>query len=103
MEFLVMSAYSSQTSRTDVVFQEIRLYIEGVQVPFISISITSTVGSLPTATIQIPPQSGLMDIIRYYQPKVHIFYIDPITGEECILFNGLLATVLYCSSYFHGE
>lgn len=73
---------------TDVVYQEVRLYIEGVQVPFEAISVHQAMGQLPTADIQVPPQSGLMDICRYYQPKVHIFYQDLNRGGFRLLFWG---------------
>lgn len=73
---------------TDVIFQEVRLYIEGVQVPFEAISITQSMGQLPSAELQIPPSAGLMDINRYYQPKVHIFYEDKNFGGFRLLFWG---------------
>ncbi len=73
---------------TDIVYQEVRLYIEGVQVPFEAISINQAMGQLPTADIQVPPQSGLMDICRYYQPKIHIFYNDLNLGGFRLLFWG---------------
>lgn len=72
----------------DVIFQEVKLFIEGVQVPYISIQVNSGIGTLPSANIALPPYPGLMDICRYYQPKVHIFFVDPNDGEEKVLFNG---------------
>src|ERR1700739_679620 len=80
---------------TDVVYQEIKLYIEGVQVPFQSISVSQAIGTYPSATISVPPQSGLMHISRYYQPKVHIFYTDLNTGGDRLLFWGHINTVNY--------
>jgi len=77
-------------SRTDVQYQEIKLYIEGVQVPFISISVTSALGQLPEAFVAVPPQVGLMEITRFYSPKVHIFFTDPVDGQEKILFSGIV-------------
>lgn len=76
--------------RTDVQFQEIKLFIEGVQVPFMQISINSALGQLPQAFISIPPQVGLMEITRFYNPKVHIFFLDPVDGVEKQLFSGIL-------------
>ena len=70
----------ADVGKTGLIYQNIKLYIEGVQVPFESISISQGVGALPSASIVVPPQSGLMDIARFYQPKVHIFYED-ITGS----------------------
>lgn len=95
--------------KTGVIHQEVRLYIEGVQVPFSGIQINQGIGTLPTANITIPPQAGLMDIARFYQPKVHIFY-DDITGEYNLaepnvsrkkfklLFSGHIQSVNYSKS-----
>jgi hypothetical protein len=82
-------------SRTDVHYQEIKLFIEGIQVPFLSISITSSIGALPQATISIPPQVGILEITRFYNPKVHIFYVDPIDGAEKVLFSGVALNSSY--------
>jgi len=90
-----MSRPFPQKGKTDVIFQDIKLFIEGVQVPFLSISVTSQIGSLPTANISVPPQIGMMDIARYYNPKVHIFFVDPVDGEEKVLFTGFIASVNY--------
>ena len=94
---------------TDVIFQKIKLYIEGVQVPFISISISSGIGGLPSASITVPPQAGLMDIARFYSPKVHVFFddrtsdYDPRDPDEAkdaykLLFSGVIAGVSYFKS-----
>lgn len=89
---------NNAVGKTDLIFQEFRLYIEGVQVPFIGISVSSGIGNFPTATIEIPPQAGLVDITRYYQPKVYVSFMDPNTGDECTLFNGLIAALNYTKS-----
>lgn len=74
--------------RTDVVYQEVQLYIEGVQVPFESISISSTYNEVPEANITIPHFAGLQEICKGYFPKVHIFYRD-ITFERFLINKGL--------------
>lgn len=96
----------------DIIFQEVKLFIEGVQVPFTSIQVTSGIGGLPSASISIPPFPGLMDICRYYQPKVHIFYTDSsLEGgtkpeesnkRECVLFIGHIAGVSFSRSRAGG-
>lgn len=63
---------------------------------------------LPVASITVPPQAGLMDIARFYQPKVHVFYEDRLgrygdTPDEQkkkmkVLFNGHIASVSYTKS-----
>lgn len=60
----------------DNIYQSFKLYIEGVQVPFINIAINQSLGGFPSASISIPPMSGLMDIARFYQPKVHVFFTE---------------------------
>jgi hypothetical protein len=89
--------------KTDVIYQQFKLYIEGVQVPFISIVITQGIGTLPQANIQVPPQAGLMDIARFYKPKVHIFYTDRIEDQsrkdlDKVLFIGVIESVSYYKS-----
>ena len=88
---------------TDAIYQEIKVYVEGVQVPFEACSITQAIGRLPSASIQLPPQAGLMDIIRYYQPKVHIFYLDVNTGGERLLFMGHIVACNYGHSQQSGS
>ena len=82
----------------DNIFQEFKLYIEGVQVPFININITQSVGTLPQANIVIPPQVGLMDIARFYQPKVHVFFTERDTGTLKVLFTGIIIASSYNKS-----
>lgn len=89
---------------TDHVLQPIKLYIEGVQVPFISISISNGIGGLPTAAISVPPQAGLMDIARFYNPKVHVFYTDILNDYDTeaeadkLLFSGVVGQISYSKS-----
>lgn len=97
---------------TDNILPVIKLYIEGVQVPFENIVINQGVGTLPSAAVVVPPQAFLMDISKFYQPKVHIFYLDPtsqppysdptkpvpVTSEKDLaklLFTGVIAGVSY--------
>jgi hypothetical protein len=88
---------------TDVVYQNIKIYIEGVQVPFEQISISQSMGNLPTAFFAIPPQAGLMDIARYYQPKVHIFFTDNNLGGDRLLFWGHIVAPNYTKSRSAGS
>lgn len=88
-------AQSKVNNTTDLVYQEVQVYIEGVQVPFNSCSVNQAIGNLPSAVISLPPAPGLMDIARYYQPKVHIFYTDLITGGQRLLFWGHISSVSY--------
>jgi len=87
---------------SDNIFQEVKLYIEGVQTPYFSINIDQAYGRMPSASISIPPQSGLMDITKFYYPKVHVFFSerDSTTGvvTERVLFMGLLTNPNYSKS-----
>lgn len=91
-------AVSAESAPTDVTYQEIRLYVEGVQVPFEAISISQVSGELPTASIQVPPQSGLQEICKYYSPKVHVFYKDDVYGGLRLLFWGVIDGSTYAYS-----
>jgi hypothetical protein len=87
----------------DNIFQEFKVYIEGVQVPFISISVNQSMGTLPQATISIPPMAGLMDIAKFYQPKVHIFFTERPIGTQTesvdkVLFTGIIIASTYSKS-----
>lgn len=62
--------------RTDVVYPEVFLYIEGVQIPFEYISVSNSYGGTPEAQISVPYFSGLQEICRGYFPKVSIFFRD---------------------------
>lgn len=75
---MLNSGYTSLEGDKDSspIFQEFRVYIEGVQVPFADISISSVYGSLPTAQVIVPYLPYLQEIARNYRPKIHIFYAD---------------------------
>lgn len=96
--------------KTGIVYQEFKLFIEGIEVPFISISIGQSYNGLPTANIQIPYFAGLQEIAKNYSPKVHVFYKDYVFEKYLIskgatdyeesdilrtLFEGLILTSSY--------
>ena len=60
----------------DNLYGNFRLYIEGIEVPFSSASITNTYRGLPTAQIVLAPWRGFSEISKGYFPKVHLFYRD---------------------------
>lgn len=60
----------------DHLYTDFRVYIEGIEVPFSSASVSTAMGDLPRATIYLPPYDGLAEIGKNYYPKVHIFYRD---------------------------
>ena len=76
----------------DLIHVNFKVYIEGVEIPFISASINNTYNDKPRATVTIPPYRGLTDLGRGYYPKIHIFYRDfsqPITPYETFLNGGV--------------
>lgn len=97
------SRVSPSVNNTDVIAPEFKLYIEGVQVPFESISVSQYYMGLPTADIQIPPESGLLDITRGYEPKVHIFYKDDNYEGFRLLFWGHIKSNSYSRSRGQGN
>lgn len=90
-----MASSDATNSYTQSVYQEILLFIEGIQVPYQSISVNSRMEGLPTAFISLSPTLGMEDIARYYQPKVHIFYVDRFTKKLSLLFAGQIDNVSY--------
>lgn len=62
--------------RTDVLFQDFRVYIEGIEVPFAELHVSEPYMALPVASVTLPYFPGLTEIGRNYFPKVHIFYRD---------------------------
>jgi hypothetical protein len=109
--FTSAATFSNETGKptprslnnTDVVAPVVKLYIEGVEVRFEAISITQTYKRKPTAEIQIPAESGLMDIIRGYSPKVHVFYEDVNYGGMRLLFWGVITSTSYSRSRMSGS
>jgi hypothetical protein len=94
---------ATDKNNTDIIAPNVKVYIEGVQVPFESVSISQAYKQLPIAAIQIPPAGGLLDITRGYQPKVHIFYTDDITGGDRLLFWGHITACSYSKSRSGGS
>ena len=84
----------------DLLAPDFRVYIEGVQVPFMSFTVSSG-AELPQASIVVPASPFLMDIARNYSPKVHIFYSDRFSSRADpykLLFSGIIAQVQYQKS-----
>jgi hypothetical protein len=78
---------SSSLNNTDVIAPDFRLYIEGVQVPFQSISINQVYNKLPTADLQIPPERVYWISFEVMNQK-YIFFIRMITTEDIDYYSG---------------
>lgn len=96
-------------SYTDNVFTEVKLFVEGVQLPFMHISITSGIGGLPSANITVPAQSALLELASNYSPKVLITFKDryeaynpddPVerADKDKVLFSGIITQTSYQKS-----
>lgn len=79
-------------------YQPVKVYIEGVEVPYTSISINQAMKQFPSCELEVPPLPGLMEITRYYQPKIHIFYTDQDRGGDRLLFWGHICASAYSKS-----
>lgn len=62
--------------RTDVLYQDFRVYLEGIEVPLIDVHISEPYMALPVATVSLPYFPGMTEIGRNYFPKIHIFFRD---------------------------
>lgn len=74
------TGYESR-QKTGAIAPGYRVYIEGVEVKFEQIVISNIYGRLPSATLTLPYLPYLQEICRNYEPKVHIFYRDPVTDR----------------------
>lgn len=100
--------------KTGVIAPEFRLYIEGISIPFVSISISESFRGLPSANIEIPYFAGLTEICKNYAPKVNIFFRDTVYEKYLIekgitdysdgdIFRSLFDGVLLTSSYSRSK
>ncbi len=96
------AAPTAEENSTDVIFQDVSLYVEGVQLMYDGISINQSMGRFPMCSFQVPPNASLLEIIRGYQPKVHIFYNDKNNGGERLLFWGHIVACNYNYSQQQG-
>ncbi len=60
----------------DTLYLDYRVYIDGVEIPFESASISNVYGGLPSASITLPSWPGMVELGRNYAPKVNIFWRD---------------------------
>lgn len=84
MEYMVMY----NTNAQDRLYQDFRVYLEGVEIPFESAHISNRYKDAPTASITLPPWPGLQELGKNYQPKVHILWRDynfGVSKSEAVL------------------
>lgn len=104
------SDYSARP-KLGAIHMDFKLYIEGVEVPFESITISSTYGALPVASVTVPYLPFLQEMARNYPAKVHIFFKDVISDRTLgstvrnrdkhifrLLFSGVIKGAYYQKS-----
>lgn len=81
------------TTSNNAIYLDFKLYIEGEECPFESASISFGVSTIPTMTLQLMPYKILRNLGE--RTKVHFYFIDPVDGEERLLFDGEISGVGY--------
>lgn len=81
----------------NIFLADTRVYIAGILMPAISVSITTTVGQPPTATITLPASALLFKIGRADRVPVHVFqretYVE--SPQFVLLFEGFIDSKSY--------
>lgn len=77
----------------NAVYQDFKLYIEGEECPFESATVAFGVSALPVMTLQLAPYHILRNLGE--RTKVHLYFIDPVDGNERLLFDGEIGGVGY--------
>ncbi len=92
-----MTAYSN-VNKAKV--NDYLVYICGVEVPVLSVSLSSSVWAIPTANIQMPADRNLKRLGAEDRVRVTIFYLDTVyyDGEYCLIFDGEIVSIGYSSS-----
>jgi hypothetical protein len=76
-------------------YRDFKVFVEGVEIPFLGATVDNAFGSVPTARIEVPPHTSLSALCKNYQPKVHIFFLDPLaTGTEDSDYKQLFSGVI---------
>ncbi len=90
---------------TELESPDVALFIEGIQVPFISIILQEVAGELPTMTVELPYHPLFMKLDESYLPQVHLFVTQstaglPVTAENSFLkFAGVIVATDSSKTY----
>jgi len=68
--------FQSNDPLSGVSAPDFKLFIEGIEVPFANITVSSMANRYPTATLTLGYLPGMETIGEGYFPKVHILYLD---------------------------
>jgi len=82
-----------------------RVYIAGILMPFMRVSVTTAFNTPPTATVSLPPYSELFGIGRMDRIPIQIFVEETWLedGEFILLFEGEITSFSYVSSGLSRE
>lgn len=74
------------------------VYINGVEIPAMSVSVSFGVWAVPSASISIPADRSLRGIGKEDRVRATVFYLDTVYYGQptwCLLFDGEIASVSY--------
>lgn len=74
------------TTSNIAIYQNYKLFIEGEECPFESVTISYGVGGIPEMIIQLVPYHILRKLGE--RTKAHLYFLDPIDGQLRLLFDG---------------
>jgi hypothetical protein len=79
----------------------LKLFLEGVEVPVISATVTFGVNQAATAEIQVPASSVVMGLLP--RTLVHLFFYDDHLNDYLLLYSGELSVIRYTKTHNHRE
>lgn len=87
-------------SADNIMLGRVRLYVAGVLLPVISITVSSAVGSAPTASFTTVTDPKLFDMGRMDRVPVQIFVKETMAGkgDYILLFEGFITSRTYINS-----
>lgn len=85
-----------QSNITEGKFLHVRLLLEGIEVPVISVTTQETVGAPATAEVEIPATAAALSLRP--RTNVLVFYFEPRVQDYCLMFVGELVGVNYSKS-----
>lgn len=81
------------TTDNSAVYQNFKLYVEGEECPFESVSVSYGVGIIPEMVIQLVPFQILRDLGE--GTRAHLYFVDPVDQQQRLLFDGEISGVGY--------
>lgn len=84
----------------NIYLMDVRVYIAGVLVPTLNVTVTAGIETPPKATFSMPPYPELMEVGRRDRIPVQIFFKDTFSADYKmhLLFDGYIESVHYVST-----